>query len=104
LHKGDKWWGRNDREFQRWFHQCWKQKGARDADQEEIEEAYAEWVRRGSPTGGKCDGKPAPVPVPVPEPDSQQKEICGKNCQQVWKAIRDATGLIILWTFFWVCT
>ncbi|MFT3664274.1 RHS repeat-associated core domain-containing protein [Piscinibacter sp.] len=52
LHKGDKWYGFNNREFQRWFHKCWKQAGNADADKEEIAEAYADWVSRGSPTGG----------------------------------------------------
>ncbi len=75
LHKGDKWYGFNNREFQRWFHKCWKQAGNADADKEEIAEAYADWVSRGSPTGGKCDN--TPPPPPVPEPDA-----CGDTCKK----------------------
>ncbi|MFZ6755224.1 RHS repeat-associated core domain-containing protein [Undibacterium sp. Dicai25W] len=93
LHKGDKWYGRNNREFQRWFHnpQCWKQPGNADADQEEIEEAYAEWVSRGSPKGGKCDNMPPPPPAPA-------APICGEDCKQkVLKPVKDPiTGLMIL--------
>jgi RHS repeat-associated protein len=52
----DRWWGYNNRDFQRWFHRCWKERGDPDAGRKGIEEAYAEWVNRGSPTGGDCWG------------------------------------------------
>jgi hypothetical protein len=65
LKKGDRWYGYNDREFQRWFHHCWKQSGNADADQEEIAEAYADWVSRGSPVGGKCDNNKKPFIQPI---------------------------------------
>jgi len=54
LHKKDKWYGYNNKDFQKWFHRCWKRDGNPDAGKEEIEEAYAEWLRHGSPKGGKC--------------------------------------------------
>ena len=77
LAPGDKWYGFNNREFQRWFHKCWKQPGNADADKQEIAEAYADWVSRGSPTDGKCDNTPPPPPVPVPT------DSCGDKCQKV---------------------
>jgi RHS repeat-associated protein len=52
----DKWWGHNNRDFQRWFHRCWKQQGDPDASKGDIQEAYDEWVSRGKPTGGNCGG------------------------------------------------
>jgi len=87
LHKGDKWYGRTNREFQRWFHQCWKQPGDPDANKEEIEEAYAEWQRRGSPEKGKCDGTPPPpVPVAVPAPSTSESS-CGDTCERNWALV-----------------
>lgn len=59
LSKKDQWYGYNNRDFHKWFHRCWKEAGDPDADKEEIEQAYKEWVNRGSPTGGNCwGGKP----------------------------------------------
>jgi len=59
LSKKDKWYGYNDRNFRWWLHNCWKEKGDPDATKEEIEEAYQEWINRGSPTRGNCwGGKP----------------------------------------------
>jgi RHS repeat-associated protein len=58
LTKKDPWYGYNNRDFRRWFHRCWKQKGDPPvASKDDIEEAYAEWVRRGSPKDGKCWGE-----------------------------------------------
>ncbi len=50
------------------------------------------------------DEIPDPQPTP-PADDSQnnQKNMCGKGCQQVWKAIRDTTGAIIFFAIAWVC-
>jgi RHS repeat-associated protein len=73
LIKGDRWYGFNNREFQRWFHRCWKQPGNPDAGSEEMAEAYAEWVRNGSPTGGRCGSPPPPAP---------DGEVCGDSCKE----------------------
>ncbi len=63
LTRSDPWYGYNDRDFQRWFHQCWKQKGGpRVRSKEEIAEAYDEWISRGAPKGGKCWGKKEECP------------------------------------------
>ena len=78
LAPGDKWYGFNDREFQRWFHQCWKQRGDPDANKEGLAEAYAVWVNRGKPTGGRCGNDPPPPPPPVPSGDT-----CGDDCKKV---------------------
>jgi RHS repeat-associated protein len=78
LHDQDKWYGFNDKEFQRWFHRCWKRKGDADADKEGIEEAHEEWVKRGKPTGGKCYNGPSPEPSPEPSP----RTTCGDNCKK----------------------
>jgi uncharacterized protein RhaS with RHS repeats len=59
LAPGDKWYGYTNKDFQKWFHRCWKQSGNEDADKYEIEEAYAEWLRHGSPKGGKCGNPPS---------------------------------------------
>ncbi|HET7107289.1 MAG TPA: RHS repeat-associated core domain-containing protein [Candidatus Acidoferrum sp.] len=65
---GDNWWGHNDRDFQRWYHRCWKLPGDRDANKGEIIEAYEEWLRRGSPKDGKCWGDPEPKTCPEKQP------------------------------------
>ena len=93
--KGDKWWGRTNREFQRWFHLCWKQKGDPDADQAGIEEAYAEWLSRGSPTGGKCDGPPPPPPIPTPAPSPAPEKEC-KDCVKKAVVVVGAAGTTYL--------
>ena len=59
LSSKDNWYGYNNRDFHKWFHRCWKQAGDLDADKEKVEEAYKEWINRGSPQGGNCwGGKP----------------------------------------------
>jgi RHS repeat-associated protein len=73
---GDQWWGYNNKDFQKWFHRCWKQKGDPDASKGDIEDAFAEWVRHGSPKGGKCGNPPPPSPPP-PAPT------CGDNCKKI---------------------
>lgn len=60
LSSEDKWYGYNNKDFHKWFHRCWKQAGDPDADKAEIEEAYEEWVNRGSPSGGNCWGSGKP--------------------------------------------
>jgi RHS repeat-associated protein len=55
----DKWYGYNDRDFQMWFHRCWKRPGDRDATKEEIMEAYEEWTARNKPKGGRCWNGPS---------------------------------------------
>lgn len=81
LHKKDKWYGRTNRQFQRWFHHCWKQSGDPNADKDEIEEAYAEWIRRGSPENGRCDGTPPPA-VTVAAPDTSGGETSCDTCER----------------------
>ncbi|MET0645943.1 MAG: RHS repeat-associated core domain-containing protein, partial [Pyrinomonadaceae bacterium] len=66
LHKGDKWYGRNNKDFHKWFHRCWKEAGEADADKEEVEAAYEEWLSRGSPKGGSCFGGQGGQPQHVP--------------------------------------
>jgi RHS repeat-associated protein len=94
LHKGDKWYGRKERDFQRWFHKCWKQPGNADADQDEIEDAYAEWVSRGKPNGDKCDNNP-PSPPAAP--------LCDGNCKQIWKSTKDSVTGAMIMILVWFC-
>ena len=98
LHKGDKWYGFNNREFQRWFHRCWKQAGNADADKEEIAEAYAEWVSRGSPTGGKCDNTPPPPPAPTNGCEACEKTaaivVVGGSVYVVYRCLRMLPSLL----------
>jgi RHS repeat-associated protein len=82
LSKTDRWFGFTNRDFQWWFHNCYKQKGDPDvASRGEMAEAYAEYKAAGSPPRGKCSNneppcppkeQPSPVPViptvPVPPP------------------------------------
>jgi RHS repeat-associated protein len=93
-HKGDRWYGYDDRDFQRWFHKCWKQPGNPDADKEEIEEAYEEWKRRGSPPDGKCDG----VPLPLKQCDSCEKVgqvvMVGGTAYLAWRCLRMLPSLL----------
>lgn len=42
-------------------------------NKDELAEAYAEWVSRGSPPRGKCDNTPPPSAPP---------ESCGETCQK----------------------
>jgi RHS repeat-associated protein len=72
--RSDKWYGYNNRDFQNWFHRCWKEKGDPDASKEDIEEAYEVWKSRGSPKGGNCWGgdndRRSAVPQPARPPAS----------------------------------
>ncbi len=65
----DRWYGRNDRRFQNWFHNCWKEKGDPDASKKDIEEAYQEWLARGKPSGfnGDCGSRPKPCQETQPQ-------------------------------------
>ena len=54
LQPKDKWYGYNDKNFRDWFHRCWEDPSAPDEDKAGIARAYSEWLRHGSPKGGKC--------------------------------------------------
>jgi RHS repeat-associated protein len=75
LSKTDRWFGFNNRDFQWWFHNCYKQKGDPDvASKEDMAGAYAEYLAAGSPPRGKCSNNkpkscPVPEPTPAPAPD-----------------------------------
>jgi RHS repeat-associated protein len=75
LSKTDRWFGFNNRDFQWWFHNCYKQKGDPDvASKEDMADAYAEYLAAGSPPRGKCSNNkpkscPVPEPTPAPAPD-----------------------------------
>ena len=74
----DHWWEFTNREFQRWYHQCWKQSGDPDATRDELADAHDEWKKRGSPTEGRCWGDPESCPEALAEPKpeaSQQPEM-----------------------------
>jgi RHS repeat-associated protein len=90
LHPGDKWFGYNDKEFQRWFHRCWKQPGDGDANKAEIKEAYAEWSRLGKPKGGKCGGDPRRNPAP------QKQPICNDGCKDTVKKTAIGAGILYI--------
>lgn len=47
--RSPKWYGYDDPVFRHWFHEDWKVPGSRDADKDEIEAAFEEWVNRGKP-------------------------------------------------------
>jgi RHS repeat-associated protein len=49
LHKQDKWYGFNNKQFHKWFHRCWKEEGDPDAEREEVERAYRRWIELGEP-------------------------------------------------------
>lgn len=85
LTKSDPWYGYNNKDFQRWFHRCWKQKGGpRVTPEEDIAEAYDEWVSRGAPTDGRCWGKPK---------ECDDKKHCTKQTKMV--AVTLATGYVV---------
>jgi RHS repeat-associated protein len=46
---GDKWFGKNNRDFQDWFHRNWKQPGDPDAGPDDMNDAYNAWKESGSP-------------------------------------------------------
>jgi|LakMenE01Jun11ns_1017448.scaffolds.fasta_scaffold9889842_2 RHS repeat-associated protein len=58
LHPQDKWYGRNDKNFQRWVHKIKQdQKRRHDFDEEEIENLEKEWLelpKKGSPPPSDC--------------------------------------------------
>jgi RHS repeat-associated protein len=80
LSKTDRWFGFNDRDFQWWFHNCYKQKGDPDVgSREEMAEAYAEYVATGSPPRGKCSNDkpkcpPETAPAPAPDPTDNNND------------------------------
>ncbi|WP_420714755.1 RHS repeat-associated core domain-containing protein [Roseateles sp. SL47] len=78
--KTGQWWEFTDRNFQRWFHQCWKQPGDQDATRAELAEAYATWVEWGMPDGKNGCGGPPPAPAPEPE-------ACGDACKKTAKVV-----------------
>ena len=65
--KTGQWWEFTNRNFQRWFHQCRKEKGDPDATRAELAEAYAEWEQYGKPDGKNGCGGPPSTPEPAPE-------------------------------------
>jgi hypothetical protein len=75
--KSGQWWEFNDRNFQRWFHQCIKGPGDPDANRAELADAYRQWVEYGKPDGKNgCGGPPpplAPAPKICPDPDPKPK-------------------------------
>lgn len=100
--KSGQWWEFTDRNFQRWFHQCVKQPGDRDATRDELADAYATWVEWGKPDGMNGCGGPPPAPAPAPAP-APESPACGESCKRVLKSVRDAvTGTLIL-IFVFVC-
>jgi len=71
------WWEFRDRNFQRWFHLCVKQRGDPDASRGELADAYALWVSLGKPDGKNgCGGPPPPPPAP-------SGDTCGEDCKKV---------------------
>jgi RHS repeat-associated protein len=83
LSKHDRWYGYNNRDFHKWFHRCWKQPGDRDADKDDIEEAHAEWMRRGSPQGGNCWGGRKPDPSACKDPTPARRRIPGPTMDEL---------------------
>jgi RHS repeat-associated protein len=70
LSKTDRWFGFNNRDFQWWFHNCYKQKGDPDvSSRAEMAEIYAEYLAAGSPPRGKCNKPKCPDPAPAPQPN-----------------------------------
>lgn len=72
--KTGRWWEFTDRNFQRWFHKCWKQRGDSDATREMLAEAHSVWIEYGKPDGmNGCGGPP-----PEPEPALNCDDLCNK--------------------------
>jgi RHS repeat-associated protein len=59
--KTGQWWEFTDRNFQRWFHQCIKNRGDADASRAELAEAYKQWIEYGRPDGKNGCGGPPPA-------------------------------------------
>jgi RHS repeat-associated protein len=96
--KGDRWYGYNDRDFHKWFHRCWKQRGDPDANKNDIEAAHAEWLRRGSPKGGNCWGGGTPDPYPCREPVPARKRIPGPSLEEFRMQEEAARQMEQFWT------
>ena len=94
-----KWWEFTDRNFQRWFHLCWKQPGDPDASREELAEAHTEWVLSGKPDGKNGCGGPPPAPEPTPAPESPSESIeCNEDCEKSW-AVTFVIGVGLVFTY-----
>lgn len=88
LSKKDKWYGYNNRDFQWWFHNCWKRKGDADATKEEMDVAYQVWVSRGSPTRGNCWGgksllQPCKAPHRLMQPGADELRMYSESHRQM---------------------
>jgi RHS repeat-associated protein len=69
LAKTDKWFGFDNRDFQWWVHNCYKESGDPDiSSRDQMKDIYAEYVAAGSPPRGRCFNNPPPPPVSAPAP------------------------------------
>lgn len=100
----DYWWRPcNSDQIQQCRQQCASQG-------KEYESCAVRWVanngvRDGRPSNEAGTPSSGGLSCSCKEPQQQsEQQMCGGNCQKAWKAIRDAAGIIILWTFVWVCS
>jgi RHS repeat-associated protein len=98
LSKGDRWYGYRNRDFQKWFHRCWKRPGDPDADKKDIETAHAEWISRGSPKGGNCWGGGTPSPSECREPVPARRRIPGPSLEELRLQEEAARQMEKFWT------
>ncbi|NJD87350.1 MAG: RHS repeat-associated core domain-containing protein [Betaproteobacteria bacterium] len=95
LSKTDKWFGFGNRDFQWWFHNCYKQKGDPDvSSRKDMAEAFAEYQAAGSPPRGKCsNNKPQSCPTPAAAPTPAPENPIDNN------TVKSISALVIL---YWV--
>lgn len=100
----DYWWRLcNSDQVQQCRQQC-------ESQGKEYESCAVRWIANKGVRNGKPSneaGTPSNGGLSCSCKDPQQQstpQMCGQNCQKVWKAIRDAAGIIILWTFVLVCS
>lgn len=99
LAPSDNWYGYNNRDFHKWFHRCWKEKGDADADKAGIEEAYKEWVRRGKPTGGNCwGGTPQPEACRDLMPESARRRTMQPGADELRMYSESNRRMEYVWT------
>jgi RHS repeat-associated protein len=84
----DKWYGYNNKDFQKWFHRCFKEKGDPDISaNDEMDYAYSEWVSRGSPKGGKCGDPGGGGRDPKPVGERSRRAIQDLNRKLTWPLV-----------------
>ena len=71
----DKWYGYQNKTFQKWYHRHWKEPGAADASKKELDEAHKYWSENGQPDAeGHRTDQPNPTPNSSDTPTTDEDD------------------------------